>query len=298
MPVLLLFCAVLFWSAHNVVAKSVIDYIPPFSFTFYRWLLAFLILAAFTWPQVRADWPEAKRRWGRLLLTAATGITAFNTLLYVAVQTTTAVNIGVISSIFPGMIALFSLLILGVALNRVQVAGMLISFLGVLLVILRGDYATVSELVFVEGDLWMLGGIVFGSLYPVLLHKQPQIQMHPLSLLTLLIGLGTVVALPLFLIDLAMGRYVAVNREAVAGLVFVSLFPSVLSYLFWNRGINLIGANRAGLFLNLVPILTAVMAYLFLGEILAWYHFAGLALVVGGMLLFNLDSLPWRRSDA
>ena len=89
--------------------------------------------------------------------------------------------------------------------------------------------------------------------------------------------------------DLAAGRYVAVNREAVGGLVFVSLFPSVLSYLFWNRGITLIGANRAGLFLNLVPILTAVMAYLFLGEILAWYHFAGLALVIGGMLLFNLD---------
>ncbi|MEX2354215.1 MAG: DMT family transporter, partial [Gammaproteobacteria bacterium] len=239
MPVLLLFCAVLFWSAHNVVAKGLIVSVPPFSFTFVRWLVAALILLPFTWRHIRQDWPEVRRNWKRLLLIATLGICAFNTLLYVAVQTTTATNVGVISSIFPAMIALFSLLILKIRLSRVQVTGMFISFLGVILVILRGELATITGLVFVEGDLWMVLAIVFGAMYPVLLHNKPAI--HPLSLLTVLIIFGALASLPLYLLDQIQGRFIIMNPDVISGLVFVSLFPSVLSYLFWNRGIELIG---------------------------------------------------------
>lgn len=287
--ILLLSAATLFWAGNNVVAKAIISDVPPFSFTFLRWLLASLILLPFTWSYVKRDWHKAMRAWGRLVLIAALGICAFNTLLYMAVVTTTAVNVGLISSIFPATIALFSWLILKIRLGRLQVAGMLISFIGILLVIMHGDLATITNLVFVEGDIWMLIGIICGSIYPVLLHDKPDI--HPLSLLMIIILLGMLVSLPLYLVDLAQGRFVHLDGEVVAGLLYIAVFPSVLAYLLWNRGIELVGANHAGLYLNLIPILTAVMAALFLGETLYWYHFAGLFIVICGMLLFNLPRL-------
>ena len=216
---------------------------------------------------------------------AATGISAFNTLLYVAMQTTSAVNVGLISSIFPVTIALFSLIILKIKLSHVQIIGMVICFIGVIVVILRGDISTISHLVFVEGDLWMLAGVFCGSLYPVLLHNKPDI--HPFSLLAILILLGTLVSFPLFLVDIFQQRYIQNNQQVWLGLLYISIFPSLLSYMFWNRGIELIGANRAGLFLNLVPILTAILAYIFIDEKISWFHYLGLMIIIGGMLLFN-----------
>jgi drug/metabolite transporter (DMT)-like permease len=287
--ILLLFGAVLFWSGNNVVAKAIIADVPPFSFTFLRWLLASLILLPFTWSYVKRDWRKASRAWVRLFLIALLGICAFNTLLYMAVVTTSAVNVGLISSIFPAAIALFSWIILKVRLARVQMLGMLISFIGIILVIVRGDFAAITGLVFVEGDLLMLLGILCGAIYPVLLHDKPDI--HPLSLLMIIILLGTLVSLPLYLFDLVQGRVVHINREVLAGLLYIAIFPSVLAYMLWNRGIEMVGANRAGLYLNLIPILTAAMAAAFLGETLSWYHFAGLFLVICGMVLFNLRQL-------
>lgn len=289
MPGVLLFFAVLFWSGHNVVAKAIIEAVPPFSFTFLRWLGASLILLPFAWPHMRRDWPVAKAAWKRLMLMAVLGITAFNSLLYIALQTTSAVNVGLISAAFPTTIALLSLLVLKITLNRIQLAGMALSFLGVLLVVLRGELAALGDLTFVEGDLWMLAGIVCGAMYPVLMHGRPEI--HPLSLLTITIIMGALASVPFYMLDLAQGRFVQFDGETLAGLAFVGLFPSVASYLLWNRGIELIGANHAGLYLNLIPVLTAVLAAVFLHEPLAWYHFAGLAVVAAGMVLFNLDSL-------
>ena len=285
MPVLLLFCAVLFWSGHNVVAKDIIPFIPPFSFTFVRWFLASLIILPLSWSFICSDWKVARASWKRLLLIAATGICAFNTLLYIAVQTTSAVNVGLISSIFPVVIALFSYLILKIKLVQIQVLGMVICFFGVIMVIVRGDISSITNMVFVEGDLWMLAGVFCGSLYPVLLHKKPDI--HSVSLLAILIMLGTLVSLPLFIIDLFQGRTIQYNQHVLLGLLYISIFPSILSYMFWNKGIEMIGANRAGLFLNLVPILTAILAYVFLDETISWYHYLGLLMVIGGMVIFN-----------
>ena len=279
----------MFWSGNNVVAKAVIGDVPPFSFTFLRWMLASVILLPFTWSYVKHDWRKARLAWIRLSLIALFGISAFNTLLYMAVETTSAVNVGLISSIFPVCIALFSWLILHVRLNRIQMAGMLLSFTGIILVILRGDFSTITALEFVEGDLWMVAGILCGSIYPVLLHDKPDI--HPLSLLMIIILLGMLMSLPLYLLDLLQGRFVHVNGAVVSGLLYIAIFPSILAYMLWNRGIELVGANRAGLYLNLIPVLTAIMASFFLDETLSWYHFEGLLLVICGMLLFNLKQL-------
>jgi drug/metabolite transporter (DMT)-like permease len=287
--VLLLLGAVLFWSGNNVVAKAIIVDVPPYSFTFLRWLIASLIMLPFTWSYVRRDWRTARQAWVRLTLIAVLGISAFNTLLYMAVQTTSAVNVGLISSFFPAAIAMFSWVLLKIRLDRIQITGMAISFLGILLVISQGHLSTLTGMVFVEGDLLMFLGVICGAIYPVLLHKKPAI--HPLSLLTIIILFGMVVSLPLYLLDLWQGHYVTVNGGVVSGLLYIAVFPSVLAYMLWNRGIELVGANRAGLYLNLIPILTAIMAAVFLDETLRWYHFAGLLLVISGMALFNLKQL-------
>ncbi len=286
---MLLLGAVLFWSGNNVVAKAIIADVPPYSFTFLRWLIASLILLPFTWSYVQRDWRQARQAWVRLTLIAVLGICAFNTLLYMAVQTTSAVNVGLISSFFPAAIAMFSWMLLKIRLERIQITGMLISFLGILLVISRGHLSTLTGMVFVEGDILMLIGVICGAIYPVLLHDKPDI--HPLSLLTIIILLGMLVSLPLYMLDLAQGRYVVINGGVVSGLLYIAVFPSVLAYMLWNRGIELVGANRAGLYLNLIPILTAIMAAVFLDETLSWYHFAGLLLVIFGMALFNLKQL-------
>jgi drug/metabolite transporter (DMT)-like permease len=283
--VLLLLGAVLFWSGNNVVAKAIITDVPPYSFTFLRWLIASMIMLPFTWSYVRRDWRAARQAWVRLTLIAVLGIAAFNTLLYMAVQTTSAVNVGLISSFFPAAIAMFSWMLLKIRLDRIQITGMAISFLGILLVISRGHLSTLTGMVFVEGDLLMFLGVICGAIYPVLLHHKPAI--HPLSLLTIIILLGMLVSLPLYIVDLLQGHYVNLNGGVVSGLLYIAVFPSVLAYMLWNRGIELVGANRAGLYLNLIPILTAIMAAVFLDETLSWYHFVGLLLVIFGMGLFN-----------
>jgi len=276
---------VLFWSCNNVLAKAVIDSIPPFSLAFLRWIAASVIILPLAWPYLKKDWKPARKSWGRLLVMSVLGVSAFNTLLYIAVQTTSATNIGLISSIFPASIALLSYIVLKVSIARFQLVGMTVSFLGVLLVILRGDLSVMTSLKFVEGDLWMIACIVCGSFYSILLHERPD--MHPLSFLAAIILLGTIALLPFYLWDLLQGRYLSLSGQVVATILFMAVFPSILSFLFWNRGIELLGANHAALFLNLVPVLTAAMAFVFLGEVLKWYHFAGLVMIIGGMLLFN-----------
>ncbi len=268
-----------------MLAKAVIDSIPPFSLAFLRWILASVIILPFAWPYLKADWKPVRKSWARLLAMSVLGVSAFNTLLYIAVQTTSATNIGLISSIFPATIALLSYFVLRIGLARFQVLGMAISFFGVLVVIFRGEFTALATLTLVEGDLWMLACIVCGSVYSILIHNRPDI--HPLSFLAVIILLGTLALLPFYLWDILQGRYVNMDVRVVMAILFMAIFPSILSFLFWNRGIELVGANHAGLFLNLVPVLTAAMAFVFLGEILRWYHFAGLVMIIGGMLLFN-----------
>ncbi|NNE37852.1 MAG: DMT family transporter, partial [Gammaproteobacteria bacterium] len=128
----------------------------------------------------------------------------------------------------------------------------------------------------------------------VLLHKKPAI--HPLSLLTSLILFGALISLPLFLFEFFQGKYIQLNHQVITGLIVIAIFPSVLSYMCWNKGIELVGANRAGLFLNLVPILTAILAYIFIDEVISWYHFFGLIIIISGIWLFNLRQPPARQS--
>lgn len=282
---LFLVIAPLCWAANVVLARGVIHLIAPVSLAFWRWLIAFLILLPFTWTRIRQDWKTAIGHWKILAVLSILGISSFNTLLYTAVHTTTAINVALIQTAMPSMIILISRLFFQERIRMVQLVGVTGCILGAGVVVLRGSFHTFLKLSFVKGDLLMLTAVFFYALYCVLLRKRPQ--MHPMSFLTYTFGIGVMGLIPLYAWETATMGPVVFNREAALSILYVAVFPSIVAYFCWNRGIEMIGASRAGLFINLVPVFASIMAILWLNESLEIFHVAGMALIFGGMILFN-----------
>jgi drug/metabolite transporter (DMT)-like permease len=213
------------------------------------------------------------------------GISSFNTLLYTAVHTTTAINVALIQTAMPSMIILISRLFFYERIRMIQLIGVTGCILGAFLVVLKGSLDTFLKLSFDKGDLLMITAVFFYALYCVLLRKRPR--MHPMSFLTYTFGIGVLGLIPLYAWETATLGSAAFTREAALSILFVAVFPSIVAYYCWNRGIEMIGASRAGLFINLVPVFASIMAILWLNESLEIYHVAGMTLIFGGMILFN-----------
>ncbi len=282
---LLLVIAPLCWAANVVLARGVIHIIAPVSFAFWRWLIAFLILLPFTWSHIKQDWQAVIQHWKVMAALSILGISGFNTLLYTAVHTTTAINVALIQTAMPSMIILISRLFFHERISKTQFVGVVCCLLGACLVVLRGNLHTFLKLSFVKGDLLMLTAVFLYALYCVLLRKRPR--MHPMSFLTYIFGIGVLGLLPLYVWETAAPDPFAFTRGAALSILFVAVFPSIIAYFCWNRGIEMIGANRAGLFINLVPVFASIMAIYWLNESLEIFHVAGMALIFGGMILFN-----------
>ena len=285
MPYVLLLVTTITWAGHVVIAKGIAGSIPPVSLAFWRSFFACLILLPLGWPRLRRDWPVIRRSLPILILISAPAVALFNTFLYLAVQTTTAINVSLISTTMPAVIIILSRLILRHRIGSHQVAGLLLSFTGALLVIVRGDWHTLAGLVFVRGDLWMVAAVSSTALYSVLLHYRPPI--HALSLTLMMFIIGVLLLLPPYLWEWFRGAGFEVTPAVAASIAYIALFPSVIAYFCWNRGIQLVGASRAGLLMHFVPVFVAILAYLFLGEVLHWYHPVGLVLILAGVFMFN-----------
>ena len=284
-PYALLTIAPLCWAGNVVVARGIVDTFPPVSLAFWRWSMATLILLPFAWKQAALDWKIVLAHWKIMVLLAVTGISVFNTLLYAAVQTTTAINAALIQTVMPAVIIVFSRLILKDKISLVQIVGVAGSMAGALVVIMRGQVSNVLQLAFVRGDLLMFLAIFFYAIYSVFLKKRPAIQ--PLSLLFYIMAMGSLGLLPIYLWEGINSSPLEINTTFVYSILYFALFPSLIAYFCWNSGVELIGANRAGLFINLIPVFASFMAVVWLKESLEWFHFMGLFLVVGGMALFN-----------
>lgn len=284
-PYLLLVIAPLCWAGNIVIARGVIDIIPPVTLAFWRWTIASLLLWPFAYRYARRDWPLLTQHWKIMLFLSLAGISGFNTLLYTAVHTTTAINGALIQTTMPAVIILISLLAFKEKVSRQQSLGVGLCILGAVLVVLRGRFSTVLDLSFVRGDLLMLVAVLLYALYSAFLHRRPTI--HPLSFLIFTFGLGALGLLPLYLWELSYGPSFALNLDVVCSVLYVAAFPSIVAYFCWNRGIELIGANRAGLFINFIPVFASIMAIIWLGESLRAFHLIGMLLIFGGMVLFN-----------
>ncbi len=281
-PVMMLLLASLFWAGNTVIARGVVGEVPPFALSFWRWLLALVILLPVGVRPVRAQWPLVRRQLPLLAALAATSVAAYNTLLYLALQTTTAINATLVASSMPVMIILLSWLWLGERAGPAQLAGVLLSLAGVLAVIADGDLGVLAAFRFQSGDMWVLAAVFSWAVYSVMLRRHPT-GLTPMALLTVLVALGVPFILPFYLWEMAQGLGFAVTPSTIAVMLYMGLFPSVLAYYFWNEGVAAVGANTAGLYAYLMPIFTALLAVLFLGEALRWFHIIGLALIVVGI---------------
>ncbi len=285
-PYLLLILPPLFWAGNVVLARGLASQIPPLSLSFLRWATALLFLAPFTWRQLYRDWYLLKGHWTIIWLCSLFGIAIFNSLLYTATQTTTALNCALMQTIMPAAIVLCSFILNREKIGLQQGVGVLLCLLGATWIVLRGKLAAITSLNLVSGDLWMLVAVFCYALYSVLLPRRPRI--HLLSFLTLTIALGSFLLILPFVMELQIKGPPAATTNVLGAILYVALFPSIAAYLCWNRGIEIIGANRAGLFINLIPVFASGMAILFLGEQLQPFHLVGILMVIAGMGMFQL----------
>jgi drug/metabolite transporter (DMT)-like permease len=281
-PCLLLALASLFWAGNIVLARHVAGHVPPLTLSCVRWIGTFLMLWPFARPHLKQDWPVLRARWPLLLLLALTGFAANNALSYWAMQYTQALNGLLIQSSTPLFVALWSLLLFGVRLTAGQLIGIVISLIGVLVILLRGDLGALAAIQFNRGDLMFAGALLVFGLYSALMSRRPKV--HQLSLISFCTAAGALLLAPLAVWEYSTGSVLRPDLESLLTLGYVVVFASTLAYLFFNRGISLIGPNRAAPFLHLVPVFGSVLAIVLLGEELKPFHLIGYALVLAGVL--------------
>jgi drug/metabolite transporter (DMT)-like permease len=282
-PYLLLGIASLCWAGNAIVGRLAAGHIPPVTLSFLRWALAFLIVLPFAWNHLKRDWAAIRTRLGTMIVLSVTGIGAFNTMQYWALEHTQALNTLLLQSAGPLFVAVWSLVLLGVRLTLAQAGGLVLSLMGVLVILLHGDLTTLKNIEFNIGDVIFIAALAIFGLYSVLSLKRPEI--HGLSFVAFTFGCGAACQIPLLAWELFSRPLMVLNAANLLTLFYVAVFPSTLAYLCFNRGVQLIGANRAAPFFHLIPVLGAAMAIVFLGEHPQPFHVIGFALVLTGVFV-------------
>jgi drug/metabolite transporter (DMT)-like permease len=282
-PYLLLSITALFWAGNAVVGRLAAGHIPPVTLAFLRWSLACLTVLPFAWRHLLHDWGAIRERLGTMILLSVTGIGAFTSLQYWSLEHTQALNTLLLQSAGPLVVAVWSLILLGVRLTLAQAAGVMLSLIGVLVILLHGDVTALASIQFNEGDIIFTVALVIFGLYSVLTLKRPKI--HGLSFVAFTFGCGAACLIPLLIWELFSRPVMALDSANLLTLLYVAVFPSTIAYLCFNRGVQLIGANRAAPFFHVVPVFGAIMAIVFLGERPQPFHFIGFALVLTGVFV-------------
>jgi drug/metabolite transporter (DMT)-like permease len=273
----------LFWSGNVVIGRFVAGYIPPVTISVIRWGGAFIILLPFAARHLVRDWPLIRRHFAFLTLLALTGFSAYNTMAYYGLHFTTAINGLLLQSVSPLFVALWSFVLFRDRLSLRQATGIGVSLAGVVVIICQGSFQILLAIAFNQGDLWFVVALLIYAFYVAILRLRPQI--HPLSFLAVGMGGGTVFLLPAMTLEIAAGQTMELDYTNALLLLYLCIFPSILGYLCLNRGIELIGANRAAPFIHLVPVFGSVLAITLLGERLQLFHAVGYALVLAGITL-------------
>src|ERR1700681_4900137 len=282
-PYLLLSVTALSWAGNAIVGRLAAGHIPPVTLSFLRWSIAFLIILPFAWKHLVRDWKAIRARLGIMIVLSVTGIGAFNTLQYWALEHTQALNTLLLQSAGPLFVAGWALVLLGIRLTLAQAGGIVLSLTGVRVILLHGDLTTLKNIEFNRGAMiFMLALAIFG-LYSVLSLKRPRI--HGLSFVGFTFGCGALSLVPLLIWELLTRPVMQLDTANLLTLFYVAVFPSTLAYLCFNRGVQLIGANRAAPFFHMVPVFGAVMAIAFLGERPQAFHVIGFVLVLTGVFV-------------
>ncbi len=280
-PRLLLTLVAIFWAGNFVLGRAIVGEIPPGTLACLRWTLATLIFLPFAWPHLRQDATVIGRSWPMLLLLGVIGAGCYNTLSYLGLVWTEALNGLVLSAAGPMFIAFTAWGLFGDRLEPMQAVGLAAGFFGVLIIIAKGDLASLAAFRFNSGDLLLIVGLITWSLYTAFLRKRPHISWQSFNICTY--AVAAVANIPLALIEHRLGHSMKANAVTFATIAYVAIFPSLLAYIFYNRGVELLGPARTGLYMFLVPVFGSLLAIIFLGERLHLYHALGFAFIIGGV---------------
>ncbi len=289
-PWLLLILSNLFWAANIVLARGIAGQVPPIALAYWRWTGAFLIAVGFAWPRLKQDLPTLLRHWRMMLLLSATGIASYNTLSYIGLTSTTALNVLLLQSAGPLIIIVWAFLLFGDRPSLWQSAGVIVSLAGVATIAAHGSLEVLLHLSLNRGDVWILLAMVIYGIYAAMFRRRPP--AHALSFLVATMGIGSLMILPFYLWEFADGARIQGGLSSWLALAYIAVFPSFIAYLFFNRGIELVGAARAGQSWHLMPVFGSVLAVLFLGETFYAYHAFGIAMIAAGIALASIRAVP------
>ena len=284
--------ASLFWSGNFVIGRlaSVESLVSPLSLGFYRWVIAFIILTPFCFSKAFKELPLLKKQPGMIFLIILTGPTLFNTLVYLGLTATTVINALLIISTTPMLIILFNKILYRIDTNRYQMLGIIISLLGVSFVIAKGNYQNIFQSDFYSGDLFILLAVTSWALYSIFLKKN-ETGVSGFSFLYISFGLTVILLFPVYLFDiLIQGNYLKLSGQSLLAIGYTGIFPSIFSYICWNTGVALIGANKSGPYLHLMPIFGGILAFFIFQETLQIYHYAGIVSVIVGIIITNKNN--------
>lgn len=284
MPYLLLILTTLFWSGNFVISRGMHNALPPVALSFWRWALACLILCLFGLRHLLAQRSLAQSHKRFLLIQALLGVAGFNTLIYWAMQSTTAINAALINSATPILIVIISWVRFGERLAWRQALGVLLSLSGVIFIISGGNITALLQLQVGYGDLLVVCAACLWATYSVNLKNYPP-GLHPLAYQTAIAIIGLAALLPLYLLELASGKTFAVTISTIATIAYVAIFASVLAFIFWNKAVSALGANIAGPFIHLMPVFSTILAVLFLDETLGGVQLAAIFMIFSGIVL-------------
>jgi len=281
----LLLAPPLFWAGNAVVARALVGEFPPLALSFARWVLALLLILPFAMGGLREAWPRLRGQWPLLMGISALGVGCYNSLQYLALQTSTAVNATLIGASGPIMTLLVGAAFFGSPVRRLQWIGAALSMVGVLFVIARGELMKLATLQLDRGDIIMLVATLTWSVYTWLLRtRRPNLPATPF--LTLQMALGALMILPFAVLEfLWTGQAAAPTASNFGALTYVALLPSLVAYFCWDRGVARAGAVLPMYFVNLTPVFAGLLSYLFLGEAIGLHHLIGGLLIIAGIHL-------------
>jgi drug/metabolite transporter (DMT)-like permease len=271
------------WSGNHIIGRAMAGEVPPLATGSIRWIVPAALLAPFALPHLRRDWPEIRRNWPVLLALSLGGGALFGTLQYVGLTYTTAINVSVLNSTAPVFIVAAGALLYRDTVGPLQLAGILVSLAGVLAIVSKGSLVALTGLSFNVGDLVILFNMGIWAIYSASLRKRGA--MHWITFTFILAVVSALATLPGWALEHAGGNQLRATPFTFASLAFVGLFPSLLAYATWSRAVELLGSGRAGVFLHLIPLYSALVAGAFLGEQIGGYHLAGFALILAGVAL-------------
>ena len=282
---LFLVLTTLFWAGNFIVGKAASLFeIPPFTLNFYRWTFAWLILAPFTLKEIVEKKKYIFENLKLIIVLGITSITIFNSIVYYSLTFTQVISGVLMISTIPVMIIIFCWLLKIEKTNIFQILGVIFSLCGVSVIITKANLSILLNLNFNKGDLWMVLAMFSWALYSALLRKK-KLELSQLSLLQIIISAGLVFLLPAYLLEMALGYRANIHLPFILTLTYVVLFPGLASFILWIKGISLIGSNRAGIFLHLIPIFSTIFAIIIFKEKFMLYHLIGAILIISGIIL-------------